>query len=281
MNKVDVLLKRDDNTGSEASERAFLENSKKFSFNKRSINAICKALCLESNLYRPEKTVKNIKKYIESAEKIDRVMYTEISNYIFSLDMNGRSSFASNVEMLLLYVLDENNSVTPDCRELTVRIYDHFQLALHQIENVNNIFAESIEEAKANLKKEVKGIEKEYISILGFMEEDMIYGLTKQSDIVESSTGEVMLPMYCVRIQSENGDVLKTYDKEGVYVSGSRIEENQITLSRVVWNEETQEYEETSEDQIMSTEQARVGVNTIGKVVTETYETISQRMKIG
>ena len=64
MNKVDVLLKRDDNTGSEASERAFLENSKKFSFNKRSINAICKALCLESNLYRPEKTVKNIKKYI-------------------------------------------------------------------------------------------------------------------------------------------------------------------------------------------------------------------------
>ena len=29
MNKVDVLLKRDDNTGSEASERAFLENSKK------------------------------------------------------------------------------------------------------------------------------------------------------------------------------------------------------------------------------------------------------------
>ena len=59
-------------------------------------------------------------------------------------------------------------------------------------------------------------------------------------------------------------------------MSGSRIEENQITLSRVVWNEETQEYEETSEDQIMSTEQARVGVNTIGKVVTETYETISQ-----
>lgn len=125
-------------------------------------------------------------------------------------------------------------------------------------------------------KTSIEAGEGEYISILGFMEEDMIYGLTKQSDIVESSTGEVMLPMYCVRIQSENGDVLKTYDKEGVYVSGSRIEENQITLSRVVWNEETQEYEETTEDQIMSTEQARVGVNTIGKVVTETYETISQ-----
>lgn len=72
------------------------------------------------------------------------------------------------MEMLLLYVLDEKNPATPECREITIRIYDHFQLALHQIENANNIFAESIEEAKTNLKREVKGIEKEYISIERF-----------------------------------------------------------------------------------------------------------------
>lgn len=128
----------------------------------------------------------------------------------------------------------------------------------------------------AQSKTSIEAAAGEYISILGFMNEDMIYGLTRQRDIVEDSAGSVSMPMYCVRIQSENGDVLKTYYKEGVYVSGSTIEENQITLSRVVWNEETQEYEETSDDQIMSTEQAKAGVNTIGKVVTETYETISQ-----
>lgn len=116
----------------------------------------------------------------------------------------------------------------------------------------------------------------EYISILGFMDEDMIYGLTRQKDIVEENTGSVMMPMYCVRIQSENGDVLKTYQKDGVYVADSLIEENQITLSRVVWKEETQEYEATTDDQIMSTEQAKEGVNTIDRVVTEKYETISQ-----
>ena len=38
---------------------------------------------------------------------------------------------------------------------------------MHQIENVNNIFANSIEEAKENLQKEIKSVEKEYISILG------------------------------------------------------------------------------------------------------------------
>lgn len=116
----------------------------------------------------------------------------------------------------------------------------------------------------------------EYISILGFMDEDMIYGLTRQRDIVEGTTGPALKPMYCVQIQSENGNVLKTYRKEGVYVTDSVVEENQITLSRVVWNEETGEYEAAPDDQIMSTEQVKAGVNTIGKVVTETYETISQ-----
>ena len=52
-------------------------------------------------------------------------------------------------------------------RRAIIKIYDHFQLALHQIENVNNIFANSIEEAKDNLQKQIKSVEKEYISILG------------------------------------------------------------------------------------------------------------------
>ena len=72
----------------------------------------------------------------------------------------------------------------------------------------------------------------EYISILGFMDEDMIYGLTRRRDIVEQSTGSVLMPMYCVRIQSENGDVLKTYQKEGVYVADSTI--GQITVKNEI-----------------------------------------------
>ncbi len=116
----------------------------------------------------------------------------------------------------------------------------------------------------------------EYISVLGFMDEDMIYGLTRQSDIASGSSGVMTYPMYCVRIQSENGSVLKTYCKNGVYVTESRIEENQITLSRVIRNEETGEYEAAADDHIMSTEQVKEGMNMLEKVVTENFETISQ-----
>ncbi|WP_412771483.1 hypothetical protein [Ligilactobacillus murinus] len=81
--------------------------------------------------------------------------------------MSQRGVFATNLEKLLLYSLDDDNLVSEDCKKMIVKIYDHFQLALHQIENVNNIFADSIEEAKENLQKQIKGVEKEYISILG------------------------------------------------------------------------------------------------------------------
>lgn len=122
---------------------------------------------MNTQKYDPQKTVENIASYITSTNKLDRILYSEISNYVYSLEMSQRGVFATNLEKLLLYSLDDDNLVSEDCKKMIVKIYDHFQLALHQIENVNNIFADSIEEAKENLQKQIKGVEKEYISILG------------------------------------------------------------------------------------------------------------------
>lgn len=159
--KLDSLLQT---TGSTTMS---LEQSRKFNNTKRKINGICKALSLETQKYDPKKTVDNISSYISSVNKLDRILYSEISNYVYSLNMSERGAFNTNVEKLLLYSLDDGNMVGEDCRKMIVKIYDHVQLAVHQIENVNNIFASSIEDAKENLRDQIKGIEKEYISILG------------------------------------------------------------------------------------------------------------------
>lgn len=158
---LDMLLRTTDNT------IMSLEQSLVFKNTKRRINGICKALTLETQRYDPLKTISSIDLYISSNNKLDRILYSEISNYIFSLETTKRGIFATNLEKLLLYSLDEKNSVKDDSKKMIVKIYDHFQLALYQIENVNNIFANSIEEAKENLQKQIKGVEKEYISILG------------------------------------------------------------------------------------------------------------------
>lgn len=116
----------------------------------------------------------------------------------------------------------------------------------------------------------------EYISVVGFMGEDLIYGLARKRDIRENSTGIITFPMYCLKIQSDDGSVLKTYQKDNVYVVASEITENQLTLSRVVYDEESESYVPTQDDQIMNTEEVRDGNNVLSFVVTETYETICQ-----
>lgn len=181
--KLDALLRNDDQSV------VSLDNSGKFNYTKRRINGICRALCIGTKEYRPKMSVDYIRSYINATDKMDRILYSEISNYIFSLDMGERGIFATNVEKLLLYSLDESNKVSEDCQKIIIKIYDHFQLALHQIENVNNIFADSIVEVKDNIKKEVKSVEKEYISILGIFAAIVLAfvgGITFSSSVLQN-----------------------------------------------------------------------------------------------
>jgi len=114
----------------------------------------------------------------------------------------------------------------------------------------------------------------EYVSLLGFMDEDLIYGFARQEDIVSNHAGSTTFPMYCLKIQGDTGKLLKTYREKGVYVVDSVITDNQITLSRVTWDEEKAEYVPASDDQIMSTEKQMTGNNGISSVIIEKYETI-------
>lgn len=169
-----------------------LEKSRKYINTKRKINGICTALCKETKDYKPEKTIENIQAYLDFKDKLDRILYSEISNHVFSLDMSTRGIFATNVEKLLLYSLDDEVEITEDCRKMIIKIYDHFQLALNQIENANTIFASSIEDAKINLYEEIKGIEKEYISILGIFAAIILAfvgGITFSSSVLQNIAG--------------------------------------------------------------------------------------------
>ncbi|WP_418822099.1 hypothetical protein [Ruminococcus sp.] len=182
---LDNLLKTNDDSNT------LPEQSTKYINTKRKVNSICRALSLGTDVYQPQKTVENISSYLSSVNKLDRILYSEISNYVFSLSIDQRGIFATNVEKLLLYSLNEKHNVNDDTRKLIIKIYDHFHLALSQVENVNNILADSIEETKLTLEKEFKGIEREYITILGIFASivlSFVGGISFSSSIIESMT---------------------------------------------------------------------------------------------
>lgn len=116
----------------------------------------------------------------------------------------------------------------------------------------------------------------EYVKPIGFMNEDLIYGISNEDDLITSILGDITIPMNRIVIQSESGSILKEYDNENIYVTEGNIEGNQITLKRVKRNPDTLEYTPTDDDHITNNTEVSPGKNTIAYAVTERYEKITQ-----
>lgn len=112
------------------------------------------------------------------------------------------------------------------------------------------------------------------IRALGFMGEDLIYGVAAKADIYEDSLGCVVFPMYCITIRNFDGEALKTYEQAEVYVTGCTIAGNQINLERVRRAET--EFEETADDQILYSDEIPSSKNYVDTAVTQNLQTIVQ-----
>lgn len=110
---------------------------------------------------------------------------------------------------------------------------------------------------------------------LGFIEEDLIYGVAQYGDIRMDFSGSVTFPMNVVYIQDERGNILKTYSRVDIYVTDVSVEDNLVTLTRVV-KQEDGSYVSTTDDQIVNNLVEESGYNSSEVVVTQTYEKIVQ-----
>lgn len=118
---------------------------------------------------------------------------------------------------------------------------------------------------------EIQAENEEYILPLGFMGEDLIYGLVKTEDIVEDNSGGIIFPMYVIYIQDIEGRILKEYRQENIYTTSCEISGNQISLKRLTRDGEGN-YIDISDDQIMSSEAIDISNNRIETINAGIYE---------
>lgn len=118
---------------------------------------------------------------------------------------------------------------------------------------------------------EIQAANEEYILPLGFMGEDLIYGLVKTEDIVEDNSGGIIFPMYVIYIQDIEGRILKEYRQENIYTTSCEISGNQISLKRLTRDGEGN-YVDISDDQIMSSEATDISNNRIETINAGIYE---------
>lgn len=121
----------------------------------------------------------------------------------------------------------------------------------------------------------LKAGDDEVICPIGFIGEDLIYGIAKKADIVKDYAGKIIFPMYCVKIMGESEGILMTYEQENVYVTAGRISDNQIILSRVEKVEEGV-YREIADDQIMNAQAEEKRNNDIEIAAVDVYQKLTQ-----
>lgn len=145
---------------------------------------------------------------------------------------------------------------------------------------------------------EIQVGEEESCRAIGFMNEDVVYGIANKQDVGLDKLGTSIFPMKKMVIEAANGSILKTYENENVYVMDGEIKENQLNLTRVEGvREAVEEPEDETEDtiveeakplgklvelipivddQITSNTKIEEGTNKKTTAVTDLYETIHQ-----
>lgn len=88
------------------------------------------------------------------------------------------------------------------------------------------------------------------IRLFGFINNDLIYGVANESDIVTNASGGTDFAMTEVRIQNFDGELVKSYHQDGYYVLDVTIQENLLELSRATKVGDS--FAGTSGDQIMN-----------------------------
>lgn len=91
------------------------------------------------------------------------------------------------------------------------------------------------------------------LKALGFINDDFIYGIARDEDIVTDAVGNTTFAISSMRIENFSGDLIKEYQENGIWISNVNIKEGLIELERVVW--EGNAYVPTTTDNIMNNQQ--------------------------
>lgn len=112
-------------------------------------------------------------------------------------------------------------------------------------ENVTAITIQNFETGETYEKTCATG---DLLLALGFVENDLIYGCAHSADVIMTSDGQAILPLYELFIMSDNGEQKKDYTKDGVYIMNASVGDDTIYLTRA--RKQNQFFEEIDQDYI-------------------------------
>ena len=204
------------------------------------------------------------------------------TNRPFEIQKGQIGKFAYITKDNIIYLMVEDNiyTITMDSNEY-VQLANHLQKGNFIINGDNNMVAwhengsiysaDSIRVIDVAKEKDykIKAEEGDYIKVIGFVGNDMVYGLCHQSDIYVDEYGDTVFPMYKIFI-SIYGDEekIEEYQKDNIYIKDVSIYENMLKLTRVS-KDETGNFVNISDDQIVNKVEENNATITQSTIVTD------------
>ncbi len=173
---------------------------------------------------------------ILSYQTSGQMLYLYIDNAIYSIDL-----FSNEMMVVADALEDESFAVSADNSRIAWQeggdMYDSHVLHLMDLESGE--------------KEDIRGeSEDEFVRVLGFVGNDLVYGLARSDAFWEVNGRVVDLPMYAVEIFNDQMQVETRYEKTDYYVAGVEVDESRIHLNRVI-RLPGGDYAQTQEDTIV------------------------------
>ena len=96
------------------------------------------------------------------------------------------------------------------------------------------------------------------IKPIGFMEEDLIYGIANEADVVKEDQKVIKFPMQKLKIMAKTNEVIKEYRKDGLYLMDASIKDEILTIKRA--QKMGEEYLSVEDDYIANKEDSEKDV---------------------
>ena len=204
------------------------------------------------------------KSYAVLKDEMEQLLYRNRQQHVYFFLENG------------VYDVDLENRIAEQL--VSIRQDDSLQVSEnHEIivwqegDDINHSNQLNVRNLNTGEQTVIRAEDGEAIRPLGFMGEDIIYGVARESDIRTENSGQIFYPMYKVCISNSSGDNLKEYGQDGIYIVDCAIEGNQITLSRIQ-RSENGSYQEILDDQIMNNVEEEPGQNKVVTADIDIYE---------
>lgn len=182
----------------------------------------------------------------EKSSVTERAFVPSIKGYDVMKEEMGKFVYFSNQSEKLYVMVDGMFycvNLEEDTRKVLVRGLEEGQYKaskdghLLAYQDMGGKINESKRITVLNLKNgesfEVNAAEGEYLKPIGFIKEDLAYGVLREADAGQTGAGQKLYPMYKVQIINQKQKIVKEYEDAGNYILDGYVEDNMLTLNRL------------------------------------------------